>query len=253
MNTFLSPVDAAKNGNSTTNQAIKQKFVGNEVYCNVNSLAEFALRFSEELNQDAPFSFDDIENYYTYPEYRGHYADFNGGTKEELDAEVERLQELQETIGEDEGGTDYISLITAEIEALEALDSEPAEIFEWWAVSYFLFNQLKAYGAPVVDAGSCYLWGRTTTGQAILLDYCITQICAEMGILDGQENSWTPYRFATIPAHLIGRMIHALTDICTQYSGRTPYNATEGQRAAMEKVGAIIQDLTIYGVPTTDQ
>ena len=45
--------------------------------------------------------------------------------------------------------------------------------------------------AVVIDTGSVAVWGRCTTGQAILLDGVITRICADMGILEGQEYAWS--------------------------------------------------------------
>ena len=63
------------------------------------------------------------------------------------------------------------------------------EIFEWWAVSDWLAAKLIEVGECVIEGNS--IWGRSTTGQAILLDGVITRICADMGILDGQINSWS--------------------------------------------------------------
>jgi hypothetical protein len=80
--------------------------------------------------------------------------------------------------------------IIKEIEDLEDLEEESQEVFEWWAVSSWLFEKLKEKGCVVVEAGSCHVWGRCTTGQAILLDGVIGRICSEMEILEGQRNSW---------------------------------------------------------------
>lgn len=119
------------------------------------------------------------------PEYYGTYASFSGGTEQDRDNEIERLQDL---LAEAMPGKEQS--IEDEIASLEDLETEAQEIFEWWAVSSYLFEQLKAKGHPVVDAGSCYIWGRCTTGQAILLDHVISEICAEMEILEGQPNAW---------------------------------------------------------------
>jgi hypothetical protein len=54
------------------------------------------------------------------------------------------------------------------------------DIYEWWTVSDYLYRKLKAKGAPVADLGSCRVWGRTTTGQAILLDGVICDIYDEL-------------------------------------------------------------------------
>lgn len=178
---------AIKAGNDGKNQDIKSKFVGREVFCNVNTLAEYVLKKGFE-DSEAPFTLDDIENYYSYPEYKGEYADFEGGTEEQRDSEVERLKELRDSTTDLQDNPEKID---SEIEDLENLETEPADIFEWWAVTGWFAEKLKEKGQCVVDAGSCHIWGRQTTGQAILLDHVITLICADMGILEGQENEWS--------------------------------------------------------------
>ena len=35
------------------------------------------------------------------------------------------------------------------------------------------------------------VWGRGSTGQAILLDWVVAQIAIEMEILEGQANDWS--------------------------------------------------------------
>lgn len=170
-----------KDSNSTKNQNIKGQFIAREVFCNVNSLANYCLQKGFE-DPDSPINMDEIENYYSYPEYYGEFAEFAGGTEEDRDKEIERLKELQDRINYD--------IIENEIYDLENLNYEPQEIYEWWAVSSHLYEKLRDLGEPVIDTGSCYVWGRTTTGQAILLDYAITQICSDMEILEGQANEW---------------------------------------------------------------
>jgi hypothetical protein len=201
--TLLTTEQAVRAGNDGQNQDIKGRFVGQHVYCNVNSLVEYCLSKGFE-DPDSPVNFDAIENYYSYPEYSGEHANFEGGSDDDRDAEIERLRDLQSDLYdkiEEETDQSVIDTIEAqrdkieeEITELNNLETEPAEIFEWWAVSSFLFDKLREQGCTVVDAGSCYVWGRQTTGQAILLDGVITRICADMGILEGQENSWANVR-----------------------------------------------------------
>lgn len=54
--------------------------------------------------------------------------------------------------------------------------AEPAEIYEWWAVSDWLARQLTAIGEPVLDNAYGYWWGRTCTGQAMKMDGTLQQI-----------------------------------------------------------------------------
>jgi len=193
--------EALKNGNSTTNQEIKGKFVGREIYCNVGSLVEYCLNKGAE-DSDSPVNLDEIENYYSYPEWQqtviGEKLWFEGGTEEDKEKFLEEFERLEEESVEllekeeisEETHERNLELIQEAKEMFEEIGSEPQDIMEWWAVSGWLYDKLQEKGQPVVDAGSCKVWGRTATGQAILLDYVITQICAEMGILQGQENSW---------------------------------------------------------------
>jgi hypothetical protein len=53
-----------------------------------------------------------------YPPYVGLYADFNGGTKEQLDKEIERLHQLIDGCTDLE---DYPDEVIADINALEDL------------------------------------------------------------------------------------------------------------------------------------
>ena len=50
------------------------------------------------------------------------------------------------------------------------VEREPQEIFEWWLVSQWLADNLKAIGEPVLDNDYGTWWGRTVTGQSMELD-----------------------------------------------------------------------------------
>lgn len=51
------------------------------------------------------------------------------------------------------------------------------EVFEFWAVSNWLGNKLTIFGEKVdSDFHGLTVWARTTTGQAIAIDYVIEQI-----------------------------------------------------------------------------
>ena len=186
---------ALKEGNSAKNQDIKDRFVLQHVYANVNQLVEYCLAKSYE-DSESPISHEEIENYWTLPEYHGEFAAFDGGTEEARNEEIERLRDLQsdlyDEMQENPENEEEIeakrSKIEEEICELEELESEPEEVYEWWMVSEYLCEKLADLGHPVIAYQN--IWGRCTTGQAILLDYSITRICAEMEILEGQANSW---------------------------------------------------------------
>lgn len=50
------------------------------------------------------------------------------------------------------------------------------EIYEYYAVSSWLAEKLRAEGEPVAEFGITHVWGRGTTGQAIALDGVIEMI-----------------------------------------------------------------------------
>lgn len=172
-----------REGNSTVNQQIKSDFISKHVYCNVNQMVEYILNKGFE-DAEAPFSFEDVVNFYIYPELSGEYVNFEGGTEEDREEEKERLENMlseQEDTAKD-------AVILQELEELEELEQELQEVYEWYAVSGYLAEKLKKSGHPIIEGEN--IWGRCTTGQAILLDYSITQICADIKILDGQKCSW---------------------------------------------------------------
>ena len=53
------------------------------------------------------------------------------------------------------------------------------EVFEWWAVSDYLAKKLLSKGELIIESGLLNIWGRTTTGQSITMDYTIREIYKE--------------------------------------------------------------------------
>ena len=50
------------------------------------------------------------------------------------------------------------------------------EVFEWWLVTPYMADMLKNNGEVILAAYDCYWWGRTTTGQALYMDWVIQEI-----------------------------------------------------------------------------
>jgi hypothetical protein len=63
-------------------------------------------------------------------------------------------------------------------EDCECEDYQPKvnEIFEWWLCETWLINRLEELGEPILKTDFGSWWGRTTTGQALLLDHVIKVI-----------------------------------------------------------------------------
>ncbi len=187
---------------SEANQRIKQKFVNREVYSHVGTMVEYILSKSYE-ERDIPFSWDDVTNLYRpYCPECGDSAGFEDITAYKCGNCDEIFEEKPVTCScydedDDEPYEDLFEEIDAYkcencghiVEDKDDLDNENAEIFEWYIVSSFLCGKLEEHGEPVISDED--IWGRTCTGQSIMLDGVITRICYEMGILEGQKYDWS--------------------------------------------------------------
>ena len=167
---FISREDALGQGDSVVNQKIKSQFVSKHVYCNVTSMTEYILKRSWE-DRDAPFSWDDVEN-----RMNDSVDDAQDWGESNLDKK--ELKVFNKLDGEDK----------IEYAKNNGWEPEYREVYEWWMVDGWLCEMLQQNGECVIDSEA--IWGRCTTGQAILLDYVITKICADLEILEGQRNSW---------------------------------------------------------------
>lgn len=177
-------------GNNCANQSIKGKLVGREVYYCQSCLVE-------ELFKAGLIDYEQIENCWSYR------ADLSDGEWEGSDEErTEKLEELQDEIDDLNSKLDHchgavanrlqekIDRLQDDYDTLDRVDSEMAEIYEWWLVSDWFAEELKAKGQCILEEMDCTWWGRQTTGQAILLDSVITSIAIDMRILKGMENGW---------------------------------------------------------------
>jgi len=86
---------------------------------------------------------------------------------------------------------DYYACNQCDCDTFAEPEMEPKEILEWWLVDEWFYNRLRDLGEAVWTNGEIYLWGRTTSGQAISLDGVISSIALEMEILGGQKNDWS--------------------------------------------------------------
>ena len=70
------------------------------------------------------------------------------------------------------------------------IESYQNDIYEHWIVTEWLGKKLQDKGHTVIDFMNMTIWCRPTTGQAILLDGVISEICKDLEILTGQASSW---------------------------------------------------------------
>lgn len=149
---------------SITNQKIKSKFVQREVKACFTYEMKAIIKASDH-SKDLP-SWDDIENF-----YEGDCCPSCG----------EKLRLTEDHF--------FCDVCEEEVNSNDVVNN-PQEIYEWWIVTSFLYEKLKAQGEPVLEWGNNCYWGRCTTGQSIMLDYVIGRICEDIEILDGQKYSW---------------------------------------------------------------
>lgn len=76
--------------------------------------------------------------------------------------------------------SELIEMGYSDVEDARDDGAEIKEIFEWWVVSDWLAKRLEAHGEPLLINDYGTWWGRTCTGQAILLDFVIEQIYDEL-------------------------------------------------------------------------
>lgn len=174
--------------NSIKNQEIKGQFIDKHVYCGSTSIVEFILKASYDHN-DAPFSYDELQEPSYYEDAQGNI--FNESERDDqLETWNGELEELETRLANDDDPQLEIEIQTLE-SSIEALQyPQTLEIYEWWIVSRYLAGKLETYGQSILNDGMNHYWGRCTTGQAILLDHVISQICNDMEILEGQPNAW---------------------------------------------------------------
>ncbi len=165
---------------SVENQRIKEKFVQREVLACFSWELGVLLRLKDTTSDEDLPSWEDVQGLYQFvcPECR-HGVQSLEGIQSEVD---ERSGELVER--------NIWTCPSCQEVSEKEWESEPQEVYEWWMVSEWFAKKLETHGEPILDWGNHYYWGRTCTGQAILLDHVISEICREEEILVGQKYSW---------------------------------------------------------------
>jgi hypothetical protein len=168
--------------NSSKNQEIKRKFVDREVIYCVSSLVSELAGKAEEFRD---YEDDLYASYQSEPDYEEALTDNECEPfVDEFGAECWKDNRDGETFA---GSAQY----ACEAFGIDAYDY-CRDVFEHWIVTDWLADKLEAHGEKILrDFFGMTIWCRTTTGQAILLDGVIGEICHDMEILDGQANEWT--------------------------------------------------------------
>ena len=161
--------------NSNANQEIKQKFVNREViYCASAMVYELTKKAEcfPDYEDDLCFAFQGIPDY--------EEAASQAGWTENENRDICNASGNFSNLGEVSDADTWQEL--CEKQDIE-LDDYTPEIYEHWIVSDWLADKLENHGHKVLkDFFGMTIWCRPTTGQAILLDGVISEICAEMEI-----------------------------------------------------------------------
>ena len=119
----------------------------------------------DDLLKEGKFNYEDIENgsYIACSECGGEVREMTSEEikEKELDEGAHICENCDFTFGES---------------AVDELDTEYKEIFEWWSCTDWLIKKLAEQGEPILHTDYGDYWGRCCTGQAILLDNVIETI-----------------------------------------------------------------------------
>lgn len=202
---------------SAINQAIIKAFISREVRCEMTEFVDYVFDTAKPENAP-PMTMEDIQYGETVaycpscgepmssePLFASELhlnAELNPDT--ECDPEERYLCPIC--------GAGYASFMAATFccESLEVYQCHscqhviPAEEYEdalasgempneWWAVTPWLLDKLQAKGATILEKHN--LWGRVEISSAIPLheDPMLVEICYDLGILEGQEQSWSKH------------------------------------------------------------
>ena len=166
--------------NSSINQAIKRKFVEREVIYCVSSLVNELVAAHE-----------------SFPEYVEDLMDAYRGLPDWEEAVSENgwkpfTDDYGVACWENEDGETWAGSAedVCDIFDIDVWDYAP-DVLEHWIVTDYLADKLEDHNERVLrDFFGLTVWCRCCSGQAILLDGVISEICSEMHILSGQENEW---------------------------------------------------------------
>lgn len=169
-------------------EQVLSKLVEREVICCMSSLIS---HFAEHPD-DIPDDYDDLMGVLTQDDWDTPMEWYinNEIEPDELAAQCDEAgvelsrQGLIDAIREADAQQDFCEEM--------GIDPEVNEALEHWAVTKFFGRKLKMMGEMVMDDFFGHtIWGRTTSGQAISMDYVIRAIASEMEILPGQKNDWS--------------------------------------------------------------
>lgn len=173
--------------NSIPNQRIKERFVCNNVSACVTDMVSDLIRYSLTYGEDEWVNgFDNI--------YYDSCLNCNGCSKEATEKDIPAIDEYcreKNLVYTPNDLKDwYVCEDCGEVYPREESEATLVEVLEYYIVSDFLGRRLRERGEVIMERPGGWIWGRQISGQAILLDSVISDICMEMEILEGQSHCW---------------------------------------------------------------
>jgi len=134
-------------------EELAEKYQENMIFCCDSCLVDDLLKEGRE-----GFTYDEIENLYTNPD------------KMDLDEMKEFLNDRSIEFDADAEQDDLAELVR--------YNSEAAEIYEWYRVDGWLAKELSDIGECILDNDSGTWWGRTCTGQQLIMDGTLQKVAS---------------------------------------------------------------------------
>ena len=93
------------------------------------------------------------------------------------DQVIQQVNEVMEFAMKFDGGIwDSLENLYYEDGTIDCEEGEMKEVFTWYLVKPLLWYRLQAKGCVVAEVLGLKIWGRTTYGQSISMDYEIMEI-----------------------------------------------------------------------------
>ncbi len=147
-------------------EEMAQGYQEQAVLCCDSALVDALLQQGDEMSGS-----ENVATAFTYSEIKNLYPNPFSWDAEECKDWLEENREVPDD-SEDYDEDDWRNAVTESA-------PDPVEIYEWWRIDSFLCDQLQAIGEPVIDNDYGEWWGRTCTGQGMIMDGTLQKVAAQ--------------------------------------------------------------------------
>ena len=198
---------------STKNQRIRDMLRQRNVKLCCSGMIQTLVQAGPDLMEELDINFEDLASVLSQPDYEQaveEWIEDDASIDDLVEAElIERPKDDEDDV-QIENAEDTLRKVAArnarkltadqlrdlynDHDIARTSSTNDIEALEHWIVDSSFGRKLGEFGEMVssdIFPDDWTVWGRTTSGQAISMDYVIAQIAASMQILDGQKYSWT--------------------------------------------------------------